>query len=111
MKLFEISHELHNAIENCEDEKLNDLLSIFNDKSNDILRYAFDNGIQGRVFVSFVVERDGSISNVKAMRGIGGGCDEEAVRVIQSMPKWNPARQRGETVRCSYTIPIIFKMQ
>jgi protein TonB len=73
--------------------------------------YAFDNGIQGRVFVSFVVERDGSISNVKAKRGIGGGCDEEAVRVIQSMPKWNPARQRGETVRCSYTIPIIFKMQ
>lgn len=73
--------------------------------------YAFDNGIQGRVFVSFVVERDGSISNVKAMRGIGGGCDEEAVRVIQSMPKWIPARQRGETVRCSYTIPIIFKMQ
>ena len=73
--------------------------------------YAFDNGIQGRVFVSFVVERDGSISNVKAMRGIGGGCDEEAVRVIQSMPKWIPGRQRGETVRCSYTIPIIFKMQ
>lgn len=81
--------------------------------SNNIVypTYAFDNGIQGRVFVSFVVERDGSISNVKAMRGIGGGCDEEAVRVIQSMPKWNPARQRGETVRCSYTIPIIFKMQ
>ena len=72
--------------------------------------YAFDNGIQGRVFVSFVVERDGSISNVKAMRGIGFGCDEEAIRVIQSMPKWKPARQRGETVRCSYTIPILFKM-
>jgi TonB family protein len=72
--------------------------------------YAFDNGIQGRVFVSFVVERDGSISNVKAMRGIGFGCDEEAIRVIQSMPKWKPARQRGETVRCSYTIPIVFKM-
>ena len=72
--------------------------------------YAFDNGIQGRVFVSFVVERDGSISNVKAMRGIGFGCDEEAIRVIQSMPKWIPGRQRGETVRCSYIIPILFKM-
>ena len=72
--------------------------------------YAFDNGIQGRVFVSFVVERDGSISNVKAMRGIGFGCDEEAIRVIQSMPKWIPGRQRGETVRCSYIIQILFKM-
>lgn len=72
--------------------------------------YAIENGIQGRVFVTFVVERDGSISNVKAMRGIGFGCDEEAIRVIQSMPKWKPARQRGETVRCSYTIPILFKM-
>ena len=72
--------------------------------------YAIENGIQGRVFVTFVVERDGSISNVKAMRGIGFGCDEEAIRVIQSMPKWKPARQRGETVRCSYTIPIVFKM-
>ena len=70
--------------------------------------YAIENGIQGRVFVTFVVERDGSISNVKAMRGIGFGCDEEAIRVIQSMPKWKPARQRGETVRCSYTIPIVF---
>ena len=73
--------------------------------------YAIENGIQGRVFVTFVVERDGSISNVKVRRGIGFGCDEEAIRVIQSMPKWKPARQRGETVRCSYTIPIIFKMQ
>ena len=72
--------------------------------------YAIENGIQGRVFVTFVVERDGSISNVKAMRGIGFGCDEEAIRVIQSMPKWIPGRQRGETVRCSYTIPIVFKM-
>ena len=73
-------------------------------------KIAKENGIQGRVFVTFVVERDGSISNVKAMRGIGFGCDEEAIRVIQSMPKWKPARQRGETVRCSYIIPILFKM-
>ena len=72
--------------------------------------YAIENGIQGRVFVTFVVERDGSISNVKVRRGIGFGCDEEAIRVIQSMPKWIPGRQRGETVRCSYIIPILFKM-
>ncbi len=53
------------------------------------------NGIQGKVFVTFVIETDGSITNVKVLRGIGGGCDEEAARVIKLMPKWNPGiRQR-----------------
>ena len=66
-------------------------------------------GIQGRVFVNFIIEPDGSISNVTVMRGIGGGCDEEAIRVVQSMPKWNPGKQRGKPVRCSYTLPVIFK--
>ena len=72
---------------------------------------ARESDIQGRVFVSFVVEPDGSISNVGVMRGIGGGCDEEAVRVVNSMPKWNPGKQRGTAVRCSFTVPIIFKLQ
>lgn len=71
---------------------------------------AYKSGIQGRVFVKFVVERDGSITNVVVQRGIGGGCDEEAVRVIQSMPKWNPGKQKGETVRVSYMVPIFFKL-
>ena len=71
---------------------------------------ACESDIQGRVFVNFVVEPDGSISNVTVMRGIGGGCDEEAVRVVNSMPKWNPGKQRGTAVRCSYTVPIIFKL-
>ena len=72
---------------------------------------ARESDIQGRVFVNFVVEPDGSISNVTVMRGIGGGCDEEAVRVVNSMPKWNPGKQRGTAVRCSFTVPIIFKLQ
>ena len=72
---------------------------------------ARESDIQGRVFVNFVVEPDGSISNVAVLRGIGGGCAEEAVRVVQSMPKWNPGKQRGTAVRCAFTVPIIFKLQ
>lgn len=72
---------------------------------------ARESDIQGRVFVNFVVEPDGSITNVTVMRGIGGGCDEEALRVVQSMPKWKPGKQRGSAVRVNYTVPIIFKLQ
>ena len=72
---------------------------------------ARESDIQGRVFVNFVVEKDGSISNVKVLRGIGGGCDEEAVRVVQSLPKFKPGKQRGNPVRVSYTLPIVFKLQ
>ena len=71
---------------------------------------ARESGIQGRVFVNFVVEPDGSVSNVKVLRGIGGGCDEEAVRVVKSMPKWKPGKQRGKTVRVSYTLPVVFRL-
>ena len=72
---------------------------------------ARETGIQGRVFVGFVVEPDGSVSNVKVLRGIGGGCDEEAVRVVKSMPKWKPGKQRGKAVRVSYMLPVNFKLQ
>ncbi len=72
---------------------------------------ARESGIQGRVFVGFVVEPDGSVSNVKLLRGIGGGCDEEAMRVIKSMPKWKPGKQRGKAVRVSYQIPVNFRLQ
>ena len=72
---------------------------------------ARETGIQGRVFVGFVVEPDGSVSNVKILRGIGGGCDEEAMRVIKSLPKWKPGKQRGKAVRVSYQIPVLFKLQ
>jgi len=72
---------------------------------------AKESGIQGRVFINFVVEPNGKISNVKVLRGIGGGCDEEAVRVVKSMPKWSPGKQRGKPVRVSYNLPVKFTLQ
>ena len=73
--------------------------------------YAKEAGIQGRVFINFVVERDGSITAVKVLRGIGGGCDEEAVRVVKNMPKWQPGMQRGKPVRVSFNLPVKFTLQ
>lgn len=72
---------------------------------------ARESGIQGRVFVQFVVEPDGSVSNVAVMRSLGGGCDEEAIRVVKSMPKWKAGKQRGKPVRVSYILPVNFKLQ
>lgn len=72
---------------------------------------ARESGIQGRVFVNFVVEHDGSVSNVRVLRGIGGGCDEEAIRVVEAMPKWTPGRQRGKAVRVSFNLPVRFTLQ
>lgn len=73
--------------------------------------FARESGIQGRVFVNFVVEPTGLVSNVKILRGIGGGCDEEAIRVVQSMPKWTPGKQRGKAVRVSFNLPVRFTLQ
>ena len=72
---------------------------------------ARETGIQGRVFVNFVVEPDGSVSNVTVLRGIGGGCDEEAMRVVKNMPKWKPGKQRGKAVRVQYMLPVNFRLQ
>lgn len=72
---------------------------------------ARESGIQGRVFVNFVVEPDGHVSNVKVLRSLGGGCDEEAMRVVKAMPKWKPGKQRGKPVRVSYILPVNFKLQ
>lgn len=68
------------------------------------------NKIEGRVFVSFVIEKDGSVTNAEVMRGIDKECDAEAVRVVSSMPKWQPGTQNGEAVRCRFTVPFIFKL-
>lgn len=68
------------------------------------------NKIEGRVFVSFVIEKDGSITNAEVMRGIDKECDAEAVRVVSSMPKWQAGTQNGEAVRCRFTAPFIFKL-
>ena len=72
---------------------------------------ARDNGTQGRVVCNFVVEKDGSISDVEVVRGVHSALDAEAIRVIQSMPKWTPGKQRGHTVRVRYTLPVVFKLQ
>jgi protein TonB len=64
--------------------------------------------IHGKVIVAFVVERDGSLGDVKIRRGIGYGCDEEAIRVIKSMPKWTPGKQNGKAVRVSMMLPVSF---
>lgn len=71
---------------------------------------AKEKGISGRVFINFVIEKDGSVNEAKVMRGIGGGCDEEALRVVKAMPKWKPGMMKGKPVRVSYMLPINFKL-
>lgn len=66
--------------------------------------------VQGFVYLTFVVEKDGSLSSFKVLRGIGSGCDEEAIRVMKASPKWNPGKQNGVAVRQQYTIPIKFSL-
>lgn len=69
---------------------------------------ARDNGIEGKVFVNFTIEKDGSINEVKVIRGVHPLLDEEAVRVVESFPKWKPGTQKGKTVRVSYNLPLNF---
>ncbi len=71
---------------------------------------AKENNITGKVFVSFVVEKDGSVGQVKILRDIGGGCGAEAVRVVKSMPKWKPGKQRGKPVRTQFNLPVDFSL-
>lgn len=68
-------------------------------------------GVQGKVYVQFIVFKDGSIGEVKVLRGIGSGCDEEAMRVVKAMPKWNPGKQRKVPVSSRFNLPIVFKLQ
>jgi protein TonB len=72
---------------------------------------ATDAGISGVVYVTFVVDKEGKIRDVKVLRGIGGGCDEEAVRVVKSMPSWKPGKQRGKAVTVQYNLPIRFTLR
>ena len=72
---------------------------------------AKENGITGCVFLTFVVEKDGSIANPKVMRDIGGGCGQEALRVVKNMPKWSPGKQRGKPVRVQFNLPVVFDLQ
>ena len=72
---------------------------------------AAENGIQGKVYVQFVVDRDGSISNARVARGVDSSLDQEALRVVNNLPKWKPGMQRGKPVRVSFTVPINFQLQ
>jgi periplasmic protein TonB len=67
-------------------------------------------GIEGRVFLKFVVDEKGKVSNIEILRGIGGGCDEEAVRVLQNAPNWSPGKQRGRAVKSYMQLAIVFKL-
>ena len=88
-------------------EKLMDYLS----KNIKYPSIAQENNIQGRVIVEFVVNKDGSIVEPKVMRSVDTSLDNEAMRVIKSMPKWNPGKQRGKAVRVRYTVPVLFRLQ
>ena len=71
---------------------------------------AIKNKIEGKVYLRFVVTETGKVSEVEVVKGIGGGCDEEAVRVISKMPNWKPGRQAGKPVSVYFTLPIVFKL-
>lgn len=72
---------------------------------------AQENGIQGKVYVNFVVDKDGSVTQARIARGVDSSLDKEALRVVNSLPKWKPGMQRGKAVRVSYTVPISFVLQ
>ena len=72
---------------------------------------AQENGVQGRVTVSFVVERDGSITDVHVVRSVDPSLDREAARVVSSMPNWQPGKQNGSAVRVKFNVPVQFKLQ
>jgi len=72
---------------------------------------AQENGIQGRVYVSFVIDTDGRIIDVRIARGISPSLNAEAIRIVKSMPRWKPGKQRGKAVQVSYTVPINFVLQ
>ncbi|MEQ8473219.1 MAG: energy transducer TonB [Marinoscillum sp.] len=113
--------------EEMEEEKVEEIFLIVEDQANfpggisEFYKYVAQNivypegamrlNVSGRVFVKFVVERDGSLTQVTVIKGIGAGCDEEAARVLENSPKWNPAKQRGRTVRQWLTLPINFVLR
>jgi protein TonB len=72
---------------------------------------AQENGVQGRVVVSFVVEKDGSITDVKVVKSVDPSLDKEAARVVKSMPRWIPGKQNGSAVRVKYNVPVSFRLQ
>ena len=72
---------------------------------------ARENNVQGTVYVTFEIDQSGKVKDAKILRGIGGGCDEEALRVVMNMPQWKPGKQRGKTVRVQYNLPVRFTLR
>lgn len=87
-----------------------DSMKVFIKKNLRYPKRAKRNSIEGTVYLTFVVEKDGSLSNIKILRGIGAGCDEEAMRIVRSMPEWKPGMQRGKPVRVQYNMPVRFRL-
>lgn len=114
----EIKDESFGGIENTDEVyTTSEILPSFNGNFGKFLELnlkyplvAKEKNIQGRVIVSFVVEKDGYLTDVEITKGIGGGCDEEAIRVIKNSPKWNPGTQNGKTVRVNYSVSIAFQI-
>jgi protein TonB len=67
-------------------------------------------GVEGKVILSFVVDKKGEIKDVNVLKGIGAGCDEEAMRIIKSMPRWNPGKQNGNAILTRINVPVVFKL-
>lgn len=122
-----VMEEIIPVIEEVEEEKVDEIFTIVEEAPEPVggqrafLQYIADNleypakasrlNVSGRVFLKFVVEKDGSITDVQVVKGIGAGCDEEAVRVLSGAPKWKPGKQRGMPVRVSKMIPINFVLR
>lgn len=118
---FNIEEEEEEIIEDEEIFVVVETMPSFPGGMNKLMEYLQNNlrypqlakelNIQGRVFLTFVIEKDGSVTDTKLLRGIGGGCDEEAIRVVNNMPKWIPGSQRNKPVRVQYNLPINFMLK
>jgi protein TonB len=99
-----------------QDEKVDEIFTIVEQQPEPVGGFAafyayVGKNIQGRVYLEFVVERNGSLTDIKVLKGIGGGCDEEACRIIAGAPNWKPGKQRGRPVRVKMVMPILFRIE
>ncbi len=123
----EVNVNFHEGAPDGEEEASNEIFTVVEDmpqfpggdaallsyisKSVKYPAIAQENNIQGRVIISFVIERDGSVADATVVRGVDPALDKEALRVVNNMPKWKPGQQRGKPVRVKYTLPVTFRLQ
>lgn len=113
-KSFDLKGNVHEFQQAATEPKFDGGVDAFNGFLVKHIRYpkiAKKNDVQGKVFLSFIIERDGRVVDIKVIRGIGSGCDEEAVRVLKLMPNWTPGYQFGVPVRVQYSLPISFSLK